>query len=355
MENRSSAQNDALALGIIVKTLCSKRKTFLKVWVVTFALSCLWIFPQPRYYKAEVMLAPEMGGDNMGSLGALASSFGVNLGGESSDAIYPELYPDLMSSTDFAVSLFSIPVKTIDGEVETDLYTYLTKHQKTAFYKLPTIWIKRKIKELLPSKKAGVTNETEVNPFFLTERQLEVADRLRESVVSCSVDKLTNVFSIRIVAQDPLVAATLADSVRVRLQTFITAYRTNKARIDMEHYLQLQEQTKAEYEQAVITYSSYVDKHRNVTSKVAEEEVTKLSRDVELKYNAFSAVTLQVQATEAKLQEKTPAFTILQNAYVPQKPAGPKRMMFVAFMLVLSTVITTGYLFKNHLTKRLTR
>lgn len=355
MENKNNAQNDIIDLGKICKILWSKRKVFFKVWVVTFILSCLWIFPQPRYYKAEVMLAPEMGSDNMGSLGALATSFGVNLGGESADAIYPELYPDLMSSTDFSVSLFSIPVKTIDGEIETDLYTYLTQHQKTAFYKLPIIWIKRKLKALLPSKKKEVANETEVNPFFLTERQLEVANRLREGIVTCSVDKLTNVFSIRIVAQDPLVAATLADSVRVRLQNAIITYRTNKARIDMEHYLQLQEQTKAEYEQAVITYSSYVDKHRNVTSKVAEEEVTKLSRDVELKYNAFSAVTLQVQATEAKLQEKTPAFTILQNAYVPQKPAGPKRMMFVAFMLVLSTVITTGYLFKNHLTKRLTR
>lgn len=39
--------------------------------------------------------------------------------------------------------------------------------------------------------------------------------------------------------QDPLISATMADSVSMHLQQFITKYRTNKARIDVEHYQKL--------------------------------------------------------------------------------------------------------------------
>ena len=42
----------------IVQTLLSKKKLFLKVWIITFVLSCLWILPQPRYYTTKVSVAP---------------------------------------------------------------------------------------------------------------------------------------------------------------------------------------------------------------------------------------------------------------------------------------------------------
>ena len=51
----------------------------------------------------------------------------------------------------------------------------------------------------------------------------------------------------------------------------------------------------------------------------------------------------------AKVQEATPAFTILNNATVPVKPAGPKRMLFVIAMLFLSTVGTVFYIYKKNI------
>ena len=49
----------------------------------------------------------------------------------------------------------------------------------------------------------------------------------------------------------------------------------------------------------------------------------------------------------AKLQEKTPSFTTLIGATVPIKPAGPKRMLFVAFMLVLATLSYAIYILRD--------
>ena len=74
-----------------------------------------------------------------------------------------------------------------------------------------------------------------------------------------------------------------------------------------------------------------------------------LENDMQLKYNTYSTLNTQLQAARAKVQENTPAFTTLTNATVPIKPAGPKRMIFVAIMLFLSTLFTITYLFRKEL------
>jgi capsular polysaccharide biosynthesis protein len=51
----------------------------------------------------------------------------------------------------------------------------------------------------------------------------------------CEVDKKTNVITITVTDQDPLIAATVADSVQIYLQRAITEYRTKKARVDLEY------------------------------------------------------------------------------------------------------------------------
>lgn len=81
------------------------------------------------------------------------------------------------------------------------------------------------------------TNRTssKVNPFRLTKRQDQIAKTIADNV-SCTVDKKNYVISISVEAQDPLICATLTDTVQNRLQQFITDYRTSKARKDLEYY-----------------------------------------------------------------------------------------------------------------------
>ena len=66
---------------------------------------------------------------------------------------------------------------------------------------------------------------------------------------------------------------------------------------------------------------------------------TDLENDMQLKYNTYTTLMTQYQMAKAKVQERTPAFTLVQGAAVPIKPAGPKRMLFVAGMCVLALVL----------------
>jgi hypothetical protein len=321
-----------------------------KVWAITFVLACIYIFPKPRYYDASEMLAPEIVDlSSSGGLGALANNFGLNLDlGMNQDAIYPVLYPDLIQSKQFLVSLFGVKVKTLDGKVECDLHTYLLKHQKDAFYNYPKAWLNEKIKEWKTPNKPASKADGQINPFILSERDMMLTEVL-ESMISCSVNKKTDVVTISVRSQDPLVSATLADSVCQRLQAAITDYRTSKARTDVVYYTKIVEEAKADYDSSVVKYSKYCDTHENVLLQSYASERDKLENDLLLKQNSLTALETQLQATKVKLQQKTPAFTTLKSAIVPVKPDGPKRMIFVAAMLVLSTFVTSVLVCKDYL------
>lgn len=328
----------------IVKTLLSKKKVFIKTWIITFILSCIWVLPQPRYYTCDVKLAPEMVGDELGSgrLASLASSFGINLGSSSSqDAIYPELYPELFASPEFIVGLYGVQVTTQNKELTTDYFTYMKKHQKKNLLTRPFKWTVSKIRNLFETKDIIVqsNNPDSINPFIMNRKDYYLMQKISSNIL-CLVDSRTSVITIKVTDQDPLVCATMADSVKSKLQNFIIRYRTSKACDDVIHYQQMCESAEAEYDAALLNYNRFCESHNHITKQSYLSERSKLESELAIKQNSLSAMKIQLQSAKVKQQEKTPSFTTLKSTIVPVKPAGPKRMAFVICMLFLATIVT---------------
>jgi hypothetical protein len=338
-------QKKIIDLSKIFKLLWSKKKSFFIVWIVTFILSCIWIFPQPRYYQAEVSLAPETTGEDVGGLAGIASSFGINMGGAGTDAIYPTLYPDLMESNDFIVGLMPIQITTEakddEPSITTDYYTYLKNYQKSNPLTQPFRVLSNSIKKAFSKEENGKPiTAKELNPFKLSEKDSKIFERATRNI-TCAVDKKTEVISITVIDQDPLVCATMADSVCRHLQDFIIMYRTKKARIDADHYQHLADSAKMEYESAVNEYSIFCDANQDIVLQSVNSKRDALEQDMQFKYNTYSTLAAQLEAMKIKLQERTPVFTTLKSASVPIKPAGPKRVLFVIGMLMLVTFINS--------------
>lgn len=348
-ENMKQTKNDSevIDLRIIFKKIWAKKKIYAIVLPMALVLSCAYILCIPRTYTSSLSLAPELNNSSNlgGTIGSLASSFGIDLGSmETTDAINPMLYPDLMEDNGFVVGLFNIKVATADGSVKCSYFDYLTKHQEYPF------WTKGIgcIKKLFAKEEVKAKGGAKMNPYMLSKKQDDVASAIRKGI-SISIDKKTAVITISTEAQDPLVCKTLADSVKERLQVFITNYRTSKARVDEQYYKTLASEAKSEYERARRLYGSYADANTDVvlTSMRAKQE--DLENDMQLKYNAYTAMTTQYQAAKAKVQERTPAFTVVKGAAVPIKATGPKRMIFVLGMLILAFILSTLYIIKDDL------
>lgn len=340
MENKEEhlKQIDVVA---IAKEMKKHKKQYLIALPVTFVLSCLLILCVPRYYTSTAKLAPEISSFSSSSLGDIASSFGFDIGGNSAngDAIFPELYPELIESNDFMVGMFDVKVKSKDGSINTTYYDYLATKRQTPW------WTKayNSVKQLFDTPDSTpVSKNGKVNPFQLTRRQDQIA-RLMSKNIKCNIDKKNYVISITVEDQDPLICATLADTVQTKLQDFITAYRTKKAKKDLEYYKKLSSDAKSKYERIRQQYGSYSDANQDVVLESYRLKANDMENEMQLLYNTYTSLQAQVQQAQAKLLMQTPAFTTLQSASVPLKPAGPKRMLFVLGMTFLAFIVVTVY------------
>ena len=132
----------------------------------------------------------------------------------------------------------------------------------------------------------------------------------------------------------------MAENALKQLQAFITKYRTSKTRNDVTYYTKLTKKAKADYEKVRRQYGTYSDANTEITLPSVQSKLEDIENDMQLKFNAYTALNAQLQSAEAKLQERTPAFTVLNSACVPTKPAGPKRMIFVLGMTFMATLIS---------------
>ena len=358
LNGNSIQQSSAVDFVKMYKDLLKHRKLYYIVLPIAFVLAAVYALAIPNFYKCTVKLSPEMSSSRSNSsLLSLASNFGFNMGkntgGMGTEALFPTLYPDLVNSTDFKVSLFPVPV-TIEGNKKKGIqdrtmsyYEYLEKEQKSPWFsailaapgKLIGWFI-----SLFRQKPSDLEDqEKTVDPFRLTKKQAMIIKAINSKVL-CDVDKKTMVITIQVTDQNPVIAATMADTVKTRLQKFITDYRTSKVRVDLEHYKKICEETKARYEVARQKYSEFVDANQYIILQTVRQEQVDLENEMQLQYNAYMQAAQQLVNAEAKVQEETPAFTTLQSATVPVRKAGPSRAKMCLMFVFLMFVCTSGWI-----------
>jgi len=312
-------------------------KVFILVETVAIALALVYGFSIHRTYRAQMKLAPETssGGLN-GNLGSMASMLGMKIGNMSSDdAISPELYPDVKSSPDFLLGLFDVKVRTLDGKVSTDYKTYLTRYTHAPWWDV----LFEKLKHLKKDKATPSQGAASTHTLCLSKKDYRLMKGV-DGLISCTVDKKTDVITISVVDQDPLVAALMVDSVRTRLQNFITNYRTKKARNDAAHLERLFEKARKDYRKAQAAYAAYSDAHQELFLESYKQESENLENEMQVAYNVYSQISVQLQMAKAKILERTPAFTVVEAPLVPVKHIAPKRSIILLMWMFFAFVGT---------------
>lgn len=338
-------------LGFI-KILWCERKLFYKTCGCAVVLALVIAFSVPKRYTVEVALAPESGSSmDMGGLSSLASMAGINIGAMGSeDAIVPDLYPMIVHSKDYLIRLFDIPVTTMDGELSTTYYDYLLEHQKIAWWGYPMKGLGELMKLISPAKEDSLPMlNGKRNYMFLTNKERGVINMLQTHIV-CNVDKKNGIIRMQVTEQDPLIAAVIADSVRAALNDFIIEYRTNKARQDYHYMNNLYLEAKAEYMRTQAAYTSFADANLNLNSARAQSKRDDLEKEMQLAYNVYSQLANQLQLVKAKIQESTPAYTVLESSTVPERASSPKKLLLLVAFGFLACVGTTGWIFYKQMT-----
>ena len=339
--------NDEIDFKELAIELWRERKLIQKSCVLAAIIGIVVAFSIPKEYTTMVKLSPELSGKErgMGGLGALAGMAGINLGNSGGpDALSPQLYPDIVQSIQFTTELFNIPVETEDEKIRTSVFNYLSEYNKYPWWK---------VLKSLPSKTIGLIvsvfkgNEAEIplplekgDLFQLSHKEMGIVNTLRDRI-NVVVDKNTFVITLSVEMQDPLISATLTDSVMMRLQNYITDYRTTKARHDLENTKKMFEEARQKYYLVQQKYANYLDKNQNLSLESVRTERERLQNETNLAFNLYNQMAQQLQMSKLKVQESTPVFTIVEAVSVPLVPSSPSKLKVIILFLFIGIAISS--------------
>ena len=309
-----------------------KRQYFI-ILPIAFILGLVYAFGLPDYYTCVVKISPEL------SKRPSYDGIGFNMINPDYQTIYPDLYPKLMNGADFQASLLPIKVKRQSDGAEFTYYDYLLNEQKRPWW----IIFKRKVL----GKDDERVEESKIDPFHPTAEQSDLMMAISDLIV-CDVTPKTFVVTIKVMDQDPLVAATLADSVKIRLQQFLTDYHTNKSLGEVAYYKKVCQQAKMKYDAASTDYSSFMDANRDVQSQSLLSRQTYLENEMQLRQAAYEELCKKLQDAEMSAQEDKPSFATIKSATIPLEPSEPLRVsMCLKWMFFVFALITSWIFYKE--------
>lgn len=329
---KNNEKSNEFDIILAMKQILRRKYLLVSFLTVSSVLGIVIALNSPKEYTAESILAPEIQSTGLsGSLSDMAANFGLDLDTKQSvDAIYPELYPIVVGSNDFIRNLFDIKVRTTKSDSVTTYFNHLKYQTKVPFWQT---W-KLKLIHALIKKNDTANLVGNVDKFQMPKKEFETCEGIRNNI-ACLVDNKTSIITITCTDQDPLVAAILVDTVQNRLQEYINKYKTKKNKNDVFYYNKLKNEALNNYKTAQKKYAKFADANIDLSLQSLQSKQEELENDMQLKYNTYTQMTAQYQASLAKLQESTPAYTILQRPIMPYKASSTPRFVIVLLFVTI--------------------
>ena len=330
------------------KELCTKawlhRKFIIVTTVIFMVLGLISALTMKRTYVSTVTLVPELGKSSTSSFSSITSMLGLgNMSmSNTSDAYNVMVYPEVVASTPFVTKMFDMKVVDPKRNIDTTLMGYLTRKQ----FSIGTVigYVTKPIFSLFSSKEEEEDKDKGLNLFQLTKEQYKVVKYLNKAI-QVEVDKKTGETTIQVTMDNPVVAATVADTVCKFLREFITEYRTQKARENLESYTKIAEESHQRYLKASRAYAYYQDNNRGLILNAVISEGNRLSTELNIASQIYSQMKVQAEMARGKVIEEKPVFAVIQPASVPLRPQNSRAKVLIIWTFLGFTLSTAWVLY----------
>ena len=318
------------------------KKVIITVTVVFMFLGLISALTMTRLYTSKVTLVPELGKSTSSSLSSLSSMLGLGgmTMGSSADAYHVTVYPEVVASTPFVAKMFDMRVTDPKKDIDTTLVGYLTRER----FSIGSVigYVTKPIFSLF-SNKEEETKGNDLNLFHLTKEQDRIVKTMNKAI-QVDVDKKTGETTIQVTMDNPVIAATVADTVCKHLREYIVEYRTRKAREDLENYKKIADESYQRYLKASKAYAYYQDHNRGLILNAVISEGSRLSNELQIASQLYQQMKLQAEMARGKVIDEKPVFAIIQPATVPLLPQNSRAKVlliwtFVGFILSCAWVL----------------
>lgn len=324
-----------------------------KWWVISIGfvialLVAILLFQKPNEYTSTASVMPELESSSIGGLSkyaGLASLAGINLSDmASSDAIRPDLYPNVINNTSFFLFLLEQKVKTSDGKLIKfrDFYYNAYEIENDSVKNKGNKGIIDTIRDWvgIGQKKVTAQADSPKQVIFLTKIEGKVIEELMEKVTA-NMDKKTGIISLSAKLPDPLVAAQVAQISMNYLTEFVTNYRTEKSRKDVNFLAERLAEAKGKYYSTQAKKAQYSDQFAMATIRLQSADIQRerIESDYRVTSSFYQQLLQQYETAKLKVQQETPVFKILQQPVVPYEKSGPRRLI-----LIIMSALVGGFI-----------
>ena len=350
-QNLQPVEEDTIDLVEILQKLWAKRKFILIVTGVAMALGLVVALLTPNQYTASCTLVPQTGERRTGSsLSGLAAMAGISLGDMTSgEVLSPNVYPNIIKNVSFQKELLHARYTFPDVPEPITYYDYATDKQYQKFNLLAAI---KKYTIGLPGVIiVAIRGEPEDTPETgttadsiprLTYKEQKVLEDLYESF-SLNLNEKEGYVQLSTTLRDPSLAAQISLKAQQLLQQYLTEFKLQKVRANLEFVEGSYQEAKANFEAKQEELARFRDANVNLTSAMARTREEKLQSEYTLLLGVYTELAKQQEQAKIAVTETTPILTVIEPVVVPVEKSGPSRAQMLIIYTFLGLIVGVGW------------
>ncbi|WP_372651081.1 GNVR domain-containing protein [Draconibacterium sp.] len=342
-------KKDYLEIKDLLLRLKQNRGILIKSAVIAFLAGVFIVVFTPKVYKTEVSLLAESNSNSpanglMGQLGNLAGFdvgglMGLDMSGSNQSALTPDLYPEVVKSTTFLIDILQEKVYLPKDDLTVSVSEYLQEHTKPSISGWPGYAL-----SLLKSKgeKKNIPKKNEGEPLNLSQADLDLIKGLGNTIevnIIKSEGGITGgdskIIKVSVEQQDSYVSALLTEKVIASLKQYIIDYHTSKEKKDLAFIEARYQEAKARYFEKQEALANYDDSNVNVILASAKSRRDRLVTESTLASNLYKGLAQKREQAQILVQDKTPVFTVIEPAKVPQQKSKPKTIFTIISLTLI--------------------
>lgn len=334
----------------IVKRLWDKRKLILIVTGCFMVLGLFVALFSPKVYTSSVTFVPQSAKKGAsGGLSSLAAMAGINLGDMSSaESLSPNMYPQILENIDFKKDLMYSKVKFQEWEEPIALIDYYTNPEynkpsvlgivKKYTIGLPFVILKA-IKGEDTTSVAVPSGEKSLK--YYTKEEFACAAALGKAI-SMTLEEKKGYITITTNMGEALAAAQLCQITFDLLGKYVTEFKIDKAKTQMQFIQERYDEKKADYEAKQLALATFQDANRVISSAKARTELERLTSEYEMANTIYTEMAKQLLQADIQVKEDTPVLTTVKPVVVPYNKAKPQRAKILVIWTFLGGILGCG-------------
>lgn len=338
----------------IIHVLKAKRRDIFKTAIVFMLIGLFFAFGSKVEYNATVKLISDSNegiNRDIAGISGLAGLAGINLDVANTEAITPDIYPQIIQSVPFQLGVLHQNIGFQELDTTITSYTYFDHFYQKSIVTLMidyTLKLPITLRRIFRKKEQPSNNlnySKEIIRLNYTDKEIleEFSDR-----IDIEVNSSTGMISLTSTMPDPVAAAELTNISFKTLEKMIIDFKINKAKESLEFIKQRYLEAEKKYNHAQEKLAIFNDRNKNVITSTAQIEQQRMQNEFDLAYDVYKGLAIKLEQAEIDVKEVTPQFTIVEPAKIPLEKSKPKRMIMLLSSILIGILLSSTSVIIKH-------